>query len=328
MARKKQSSGGELVLGILALAVFGLVAAIPYILLVAFYTAPLFIVYLTANSRRGPFPELEQITDRRTEQVIRALRAKQTELSDEIADIQNFGEAEGVRYLEREDRFELRSKRGQELNAQLERARSSLEEVETRLQVAGGPLQNRLGWEEDLFAWYKARAHSIALYASLAILVLAAGFVELKPEVARLQLLLWNPAPSFLRASLVIGTITVWIVAPIALFISLRACRAVADKEFQSTLESMDGVRDSDGEEKVSSAADRENTPQIENPYEVLQVAVDASVSEIKAAYYAAIKLCHPDTVADRSNVIKRAAEQESQRINSAFQAIRVQRGF
>ena len=58
-----------------------------------------------------------------------------------------------------------------------------------------------------------------------------------------------------------------------------------------------------------------------EDPYELLRISAEASIAEIKSAYRNAIKLSHPDTVADRSMAIKKAAEQEAQQINSPERA-------
>jgi hypothetical protein len=51
----------------------------------------------------------------------------------------------------------------------------------------------------------------------------------------------------------------------------------------------------------------------------VLCVSPSASAEAIKAAYHQAIKKCHPDTVADRSDAIKQAAVIETQKINDAY---------
>jgi DnaJ-class molecular chaperone len=70
------------------------------------------------------------------------------------------------------------------------------------------------------------------------------------------------------------------------------------------------------------------NEDRVKDPYEVLKVSADAPVAEIKNAYREAIKRCHPDTVADRSDLIKEAAGYEARLLNEAYDTIRKQRGF
>lgn len=62
--------------------------------------------------------------------------------------------------------------------------------------------------------------------------------------------------------------------------------------------------------------------------YEVLGVNPDASIQEITTAYRGAIKKCHPDTVADRSELIRQAAADEAKQINMAYRDARILRGF
>jgi len=62
--------------------------------------------------------------------------------------------------------------------------------------------------------------------------------------------------------------------------------------------------------------------------HDVLRVSPEASSEEITAAYRDAIKKCHPDKVANLSELIKKAAEDEAVRINKAYEEARSSRGF
>jgi DnaJ-domain-containing protein 1 len=62
--------------------------------------------------------------------------------------------------------------------------------------------------------------------------------------------------------------------------------------------------------------------------HEVLGVAPDASIEEIKIAHRDAIKKCHPDTVATRSELIKQVAAAEAKQINMAYRDAQTLRGF
>lgn len=328
MARR-QSSGGETLLGILALAVFGLVAAIPYIVTAAFYTLPLLLIYLFRNISKGSCPELVETAESATQQALQALQAKRSELFEQIDAILSQGRAEGVRYIEREDRFELRSNRGQELNAELETAGAALAEVETKIEVAQDPELNRIiGWEAALYEWHRRRAFRVALYAALLVFLGGILVIELSADMRGVELPLWNPAPSLFRASFAISAMIAWIVVPIVLFVSLRVCRNAAEQRYVTAWNEMVDSLNTEQDDSEEPSFDESPEPAIENPYGVLKVPVDAAVAEIKVAYRSAIKLCHPDTVADRSDAIKEAAEQESLRINLAYETIRAERGF
>jgi curved DNA-binding protein CbpA len=71
-----------------------------------------------------------------------------------------------------------------------------------------------------------------------------------------------------------------------------------------------------------------EDSSAVGNPYEVLNISRQASTADIKDAYRRAMKRCHPDTVADRSQSIRDAAEAEAQRLNAAYDLVRNERGF
>ena len=60
----------------------------------------------------------------------------------------------------------------------------------------------------------------------------------------------------------------------------------------------------------------------------VLNVGADAPVDQIKLAYREAIKQYHPDNVEGRGQKIKDLANQETQRINAAYEAAREARQF
>jgi len=60
-----------------------------------------------------------------------------------------------------------------------------------------------------------------------------------------------------------------------------------------------------------------------EDPFVVLGLKLDASDEEIKKAYRDAMKANHPDRVANLSPAIKKVAEDETRRIQAAYEAIR-----
>jgi len=62
--------------------------------------------------------------------------------------------------------------------------------------------------------------------------------------------------------------------------------------------------------------------------YTILEITPDASDDEVKKAYRDLAKKHHPDMVAQLGDDIKRAATEKFQKINSAYEEIRKQRGM
>ena len=69
---------------------------------------------------------------------------------------------------------------------------------------------------------------------------------------------------------------------------------------------------------------ERRPRPRRIDPYEVLRVARDAPIEEIKRAYKARIKAVHPDAIAalDLDEDLARAANNSTQRVNQAYDMI------
>lgn len=252
----------------------------------------------------------------------------------EIAAVKDRGEREGIRYLHREDRFEMRSRRGQELNRELEWARSMLSDVQEQIGVAREPDGLRLLiWANALGTWYRRRAFLFALIVALLTCVGVSIVWETYSYVNQhqpVQALIWNPAPVLIRGGVVFGAQLGWLSGFLALSLLLRYyLRVAAGKSNGQYLEeAYSSVNDYEEAEDGSGATPDSGTQAIPDPYEILSVSREASIEELKNAYRDAIKRCHPDTVAGRSKIIRDAAEAEAQQINSAYEMIRNERGF
>lgn len=72
----------------------------------------------------------------------------------------------------------------------------------------------------------------------------------------------------------------------------------------------------------------RRPRPRHEGPYEILEVASDASDDEVRAAYRTALKLNHPDRCAKLSRQIQAFAKERTQLIVAAWEEIRAERGL
>ncbi len=170
-------------------------------------------------------------------------------------------------------------------------------------------------------------AGGLSFYASLIGFVGCTAVLEVyysqswtKPP----ELLIWNSFPGIIRYTVEIGTIVGWVCGLLTLYFSRRYNRRLAEFEREDRFDTVDNANDG-----ARLRNDRSNdTEQGHDPYQVLNVSSGASAEDIRNAYRAAIKRCHPDTVADRSDRIKEAALEEAQLINDAYNRIRSERGF
>ena len=78
-------------------------------------------------------------------------------------------------------------------------------------------------------------------------------------------------------------------------------------------------------EQKRRAAASRPAAPVPQGPpwWEVLHISRTASLKEVTAAYRELIAQNHPDKVAHMSERIRRVADEETRRINAAYEAAR-----
>ena len=76
-------------------------------------------------------------------------------------------------------------------------------------------------------------------------------------------------------------------------------------------------------EQQRRAAAPRQSAPPGPPWWEVLRVPRGASLKEVTAAYRELIAQNHPDKVAHMSERIRRVADEETRRINAAYEAAR-----
>src|SRR5439155_15755986 len=120
MAKKPQELGCSLAVLAIGLPAFIIFHALPYLMLTVFYSYLVFLIHLFLNSPKRRQPTLADVGDEQIEAEIQALHAEQSQLLKEVSETRERGAAEGVRFLYPHDRFEMRSRRGQELNQSLE----------------------------------------------------------------------------------------------------------------------------------------------------------------------------------------------------------------
>lgn len=312
---------------IAAIVVVGLAYSLPYLFTLSVYAFPPFLGFLLFFARWSGPPAPEHIDEAQIDAALCDLEIARKSLLDEISGLRDRGVREGVRYLKVEDRFEMRSRRGQELNQALANATAALADVVTLIEVAQHP-QHRTdhAWRLSMRSWRRGRAYRLAFIAALLTFASSAVFLEIYVyEGLSSDLLVWNPLPNFIGRSVEMATVFGWVLG-LATFSALRRSNRLADERENGALERhADVLEDTIG---PKSGDGGENNEEIDDPYLILNVSPQATIPEIKAAYRLAIVKCHPDTVADRSKSIREAAEAEAQRVNAAYDAIRNEQGF
>ena len=83
---------------------------------------------------------------------------------------------------------------------------------------------------------------------------------------------------------------------------------------------------------QADETADRESTASLESGdeqscFQVLGLSTSATVDDVKSAYRVLVKQTHPDRVQDMSQIIKKIAETETKKLNSAYAEALVQLG-
>jgi|tagenome__1003787_1003787.scaffolds.fasta_scaffold20636442_2 hypothetical protein len=338
MARKRGGGGiGEIFLfgGIL---VFSLASVLLALLLTAvYYTFPLALLWWGIKSSFGEPPTQNETPEVDGPASLKKLRSQKKALEREFHALESRGLEEGVRYIDKEERFENRSTRGQQLNAELDSLRDQHNDLDNQIEIAKNPEHSRINlWLINLRNWYGGQAYRVTLIAAAFAFALAAVVTE----VASLNGATWtgyhpvyrNPLPAVLLPSTFFGAMCGWAVGLGTLWFAKRHFQNKADHVIEALFE------DDESEEELDESA-QENADQneeyeekeeaVERSWEdVLHVESDATSDQIKLAYKDAIKKCHPDTVADRSDEIKKTAASEAQQINVAYQQARVARGF
>lgn len=308
---------------------FGFGYSLPYLFAFSFYAFPFFLGFLLIFSRWDASPAIEHVDDAQVGAAMRDLESARIVLQNEILGLKNAGLREGVRYLKGGDRFEMRSRRGQELNQALLDTRSSLAAVTAQIENGRRPeLLRYHAWQLAMTAWRNGRAFRLALLTSITGFLVSAALLELFVYHGQYSdLLVWNLYPRLIGRHIEVGSSVGWALGLATLSIARNRNRLVEDRSdfSEDDAESLDELLNS--QSGAHAEIDAETVPN-QDPYQVLNVSHNASIPEIKAAYRLAIGKCHPDTVANRSRSIRDAAETEAQLVNAAYDSIRIERGF
>jgi hypothetical protein len=126
LSMAKRPSGPPLGCYVFIVGLSGVAYALPYFLTVFFYGFPVFLVFLLLSSRWSKPPTLEEIDEAQVSSAMFDLQTKRHALVEKISAIRKSGRKQGTRYLIDKERFEARSRSGQELNQALTSATSLL----------------------------------------------------------------------------------------------------------------------------------------------------------------------------------------------------------
>lgn len=74
-------------------------------------------------------------------------------------------------------------------------------------------------------------------------------------------------------------------------------------------------------------ASNGRHSPVSRSPYEVLEVAPEATAEEIRAAYRKKVQQYHPDKVVEMGPEIRQVAEQRMKEINAAYEDLKRRHG-
>ena len=365
MARRKKdaSDGGLGLIFVLGAVAFSTIVAVitflfQFAVTTAFYAMPLAVgvalfIFRGVDGRSPALPDPDDFDDRAASRTVAKLLGQQQHWAMRYRDEHDRGSREGLHLTKGsgETRFDTRGRLGRELNANLEEAEEAV------LRIDGAIRETRLVVGSDLPAWHSefelwTQRYAIKLAVLHALVAFGIGTVVLyvwslaRPDAAYAgqDVLLWDPLPPQVLISPLVGAS---LLAYGTFAVALRVHRhrlpdridddrargwmhleakwsphTDADDYFET--ESMGATREKGRSER------REDTRQPSDlPWqEILGVSATASEAEIKAAYREAIKGYHSDRVASLGPKLRALAEEESKRINVAYDAARKARGF
>jgi hypothetical protein len=244
-------------------------------------------------------PKIEDVSEEDAEQVRTNVRQNYQSAEQDITSNLQQGRAAGVRYIEREDRFENRSKLGQHLNSRINDARARAEEQRGFLEeVESSSLRRSLAWRIGYSAWRDAFKFRFAIGWALAAYIGAIAAIEILdvhwPVV-------W--LPGFVRTSVVYAAFVGWVAGFIGLIVGRNHYAGVAEKEINE-------IRNAENTQETQNDSESiEAAPENSDWQSTLKIGGDATIDDIKEAYKEAIKHCHPDLVANMSESIRDAAQ-------------------
>ncbi len=351
MARKKQSSAGELILfAIFAVGafLFAILWTILQGLLTALVVLPPIIlavgVFMLMKQVAPPsLPDIDsydpddqaKLLDRRSERFVQTIL--------ETHETYSQGDEEGI--LTRNARsdeapqFREHSRRGKELNLQLTDLENERVGLERDIQEIVDRVRSEMpDWQTAVHLWRNRVRSKRAFKAAIlfyvlggVIALLATVLIDHTPVTVRPFLLPTLPEPLFLALAVAPCT------AGLAWLIARRGSPAdlgeVLSSEFLARYEQWDqrwqlprfdvqSILDDQSRDRTHSYSDEDpsdDESSVEPWADVLGISETASVDEIKGAWREGLKQYHPDRIQQAGPKLRALAEEETKRLNDAY---------
>lgn len=331
-------------MGIFIIGFVAIYFAIRLFLTLMFLAAPALVLASAATSSLGrdEFPEPDEFVDPHLESLLKQIDDALTVLSEAVNEYYQSGESNGIALTSKSNgtRFDARKSLGRQLNAALDDAANKIAEYQS-LRVPY--IDRRQSLKEQYYTevkkwarpkstgaanWVGAIVFGVTLIASLATGIgdLAANVVVANPYNARPGLI-----AGFIAGALGYG-ITYYAVMRTKIARSNYSAVYEERAAFLAKL-NMAETTDAQGQPDEPGATGSDHLKEFqddpaENWHVILNVGADATIDQIKAAYREAIKQYHPDNFEGRGRKIMDLANQETRRINAAYEAAKDLRQF
>ncbi|WP_243903459.1 J domain-containing protein [Methylobacterium sp. J-070] len=324
----------------------------------AFYALPLaagitLVILREVDGRSPALPDPGDFDDAAASRMVAKLLGQQQHWAMRHRDQHDRGSREGL-HLTRgsgETRFDTRGRLGRELNASLDEAEAAVLRIEdaireTRFDVGSGLPEWRSGFElwTRRYAVKLSILHAVVAFGIATVVLYVWSLARPDAAYAAQDVLLWDPLPSRVLISPMVGaSLLAYATFAVALRVHRRRLPDRIDDDRArgwlhleakwSPHTDADDYFETDRSETTRDGGQSERREEARQPpeppwHEVLGVSATASEAEIKTAYREAIKGYHSDRVASLGPKLRVLAEEESKRINVAYDAARKARGF
>ena len=246
-----------------------------------------------------------------------------------------------------ETRFDTRSRLGRELNIKIDAAESALNEIGSNIvNVRDSVSQSLPNWRSEFDRWVKYRSarlgwnQAMIAFVISVVLFYAVSIFYIAEFLLVQSLLIWNPFPNLLVGPLFAAVLVSYAVFGASLALHRQRLPNFLDGPKSDVWYSLEAKWSSrtdvnrffmpesahteSGRKEVAEHTIADSSAW----YDVLGVSPAASPEQIKAAYREAMKSYHSDRVAGLGQKLRNLAEEESKRINVAYDMAKSLRGF
>lgn len=356
------SSKGSSANAIVSLGLFAVAAILVALATAGFYLYPILclgVLLFTPTSPRPPLPEdVSGLDDsdehtRVAEMLVtfrKMLAIKERVIED--ADAKGLSTTKGSNYT----RYDARKKEGREANDNLDLLESRIQNLASEISLVRTATFEIISQQWALVdRWVSLRALRFGMFVSIAVASACFGFYTLVygpvpgrtgfiPRLSEgaTNLILWRPdTPITLLAAAAFAVICGYVTLAIVYFAIRPQVMASLSDPYVNELARLvnkwhpdaninvfSEVNCSTADEDLQTAPESFVDQQIEEWWDVLGIPAHSSVEEIKSAYRKAMLEYHSDRVAHLGEKLRALAEQETLRLNSAYEAAKSAKGI